>query len=85
MMEEFAETECVGKRAVSRRLDVCIQSFLPLKALVAAFETRVIIDCLARNEWKKSHAARELGLSRMGLDKKLHRYGIDVKALRAHP
>lgn len=49
-----------------------------LRMIVSTLEKRVILACLARNNWKKIHTARDLGLSRPGLDKKIHRYGIDV-------
>ncbi len=33
-------------------------------------------EALERTRWNKSRAARELGLSRQGLYKKLQRYGL---------
>jgi two-component system response regulator HupR/HoxA len=34
---------------------------------------------LVRHQWNKTRAATELGLSRLGLRKKLERYGMDVE------
>ena len=38
---------------------------------------RILRETLTRLRWNKSHAAAELGLSRVGLRAKLDRYGID--------
>ena len=48
-----------------------------LKAMVEDLERRVIRATLTRHGWNKSRAAAELGLSRLGLRKKLERYGLD--------
>jgi transcriptional regulator with GAF, ATPase, and Fis domain len=48
-----------------------------LKHLVEDLERRVLRACLLRHGWNKSRAAQELGLSRLGLRKKLERYGMD--------
>ncbi|QKV17325.1 sigma-54-dependent transcriptional regulator [Oricola thermophila] len=55
-----------------------------LKERIEALETRIIRETLIRHRWNKSRAARELGLSRVGLRSKLERYGLDnVKPLPA--
>ncbi len=48
-----------------------------LKTMVEDLERRVLRAALTRHEWNKSRTARELGLSRLGLRKKIERYGID--------
>ncbi len=48
-----------------------------LKAMVEDLERRVIRAALLRHGWNKSRTAIELGLSRLGLRKKLERYGLD--------
>jgi two-component system response regulator HupR/HoxA len=48
-----------------------------LKAMVEDLERRVIRASLLRHGWNKSRSAAELGLSRLGLRKKLERYGLD--------
>ena len=48
-----------------------------LKAMVEDLERRVIRAALLRHGWNKSRTALELGLSRLGLRKKLERYGLD--------
>jgi two-component system response regulator HupR/HoxA len=53
-----------------------------LKERLSALEARIIRETLIRHRWNKSKAARELGLSRVGLRGKLERYGLEnVKAL----
>jgi len=48
-----------------------------LKDRVASLEARVLRETLIRHHWNKSQAARELGLSRVGLRNKLARYGLE--------
>ena len=50
-----------------------------LRALVDDLERRVIRSTLLRHGWNKSRAATELGLSRLGLRKKLERFGMDAE------
>jgi two-component system response regulator HupR/HoxA len=53
-----------------------------LKERIEALEARILCETLNRHRWNKSRAARELGLSRVGLRAKLDRYGIAPAALR---
>ena len=46
-------------------------------------EARIIRETLIRHRWNKSRAARELGLSRVGLRSKLERYGLEN--VKPHP
>ena len=48
-----------------------------LKDRIEALEARIIKETLIRHKWNKSQAARELGLSRVGLRSKLERYSLD--------
>jgi len=50
-----------------------------LKDMVEALEKRVIAEVLERCEGNKTRAAKELGLSRLGLRKKIERYGVPTK------
>jgi two-component system response regulator HupR/HoxA len=50
-----------------------------LKAMVEDLERRVLRATLLRHGWNKSRSAAELGLSRLGLRKKLERYGLDAE------
>ncbi|TYC63138.1 sigma-54-dependent Fis family transcriptional regulator [Stappia sp. BW2] len=53
-----------------------------LKDQIGQLECRIIRESLIRNRWNKSKAARELGLSRVGLRSKLERYELEkVKPL----
>ncbi len=48
-----------------------------LKERIENLEARILQEALIRNRWNKSKAARELGLSRVGLRGKLERYGLE--------
>ncbi|GAB6039880.1 sigma-54-dependent transcriptional regulator [Endothiovibrio diazotrophicus] len=48
-----------------------------LKERVEEFEARILRETLIRHRWNKSRAAKELGLSRVGLRGKLERYGLE--------
>ena len=48
-----------------------------LKEKVEALEARILHETLIRHRWNKSKAAKELGLSRVGLRGKLERYGLE--------
>ncbi len=47
-----------------------------LREAVDALETHIIKEALAKYHWNKSEVSRRLGLSRLGLQKKLDRLGI---------
>ena len=49
----------------------------PLRRAVGDLEVTLIEQALTESNWNKSRAARTLGLSRLGLQKKIDRYGID--------
>ncbi len=54
-----------------------------LKERVESLEARILKETLIRNRWNKSQAAKELGLSRVGLRSKLERYGLEkIEQLR---
>lgn len=48
-----------------------------LKETVEQVETQIVRQALQRHHWNHSRAARELGLSRVGIANKVKRYGID--------
>jgi two-component system response regulator HupR/HoxA len=47
-----------------------------LKDMVENVEKRKIVEAMERTKGNKSRAAEMLGLSRLGLRKKMERYGI---------
>ncbi len=47
-----------------------------LKDRIEKLETRILKETLMRLRWNKTQAALELGLSRVGLNNKIERYGI---------
>jgi len=48
-----------------------------LKSRIESIEASILKESLIRHRWNKSQAARELGLSRVGLRSKLERYGLE--------
>lgn len=48
-----------------------------LKERIELLEEQLLKESLIRHRWNKSRAARELGLSRVGLRAKLDRYGLE--------
>lgn len=48
-----------------------------LKDRIESLEARILKETLIRHRWNKSRAARELGLSRVGLRSKLERYSLE--------
>jgi DNA-binding NtrC family response regulator len=48
-----------------------------IRQAVGALETELITRTLSDTNWNKSQTARILGLSRLGLQKKIDRYGLD--------
>jgi len=70
------ETESPAVEAITR-LDG------PLKSRIEMIEASILKESMIRHRWNKSRAARELGLSRVGLRSKLERYGLTpVEAVR---
>ena len=48
-----------------------------LQEQLDAIEANILRESLLRNRWNKTHTARELGLSRVGLRQKLRRLGLE--------
>lgn len=62
--------------------DVVVAMEGTLKDRMSALEVRIIRETLIRHRWNKSKAAKELGLSRVGLRGKLERHGLEnVRAM----
>jgi two-component system response regulator HupR/HoxA len=47
-----------------------------LQERLDAIEAVILRETLLRHHWNKTHAAKELGLSRVGLRHKLTRFGL---------
>jgi two-component system response regulator HupR/HoxA len=57
----------------------------PLKERIEQLEARILKETLIRHKWNKSRAAKELGLSRVGLRAKLERYGLEkIEPIESH-
>jgi two-component system, NtrC family, response regulator HupR/HoxA len=94
----FAQGPVVGADVISRHIlqappsdegadrlaDVGLTAQGSLKDRVELMEMRILRETLTRLRWNKSHAAAELGLSRVGLRAKLDRYGIDQPGRETH-
>ncbi len=73
----------LGSLAAQRDMDmISLQSEGPLQARIERIEARILLETIVRCRWNKSRAAKELGLSRVGLRAKLDRYGIAPDAER---
>ena len=66
--------------ARERPFDVRLLSDTPLPEAVGYLEENLLRKTLEKTNWNKSKSARELGLSRQGLLKKIKRYGITGRA-----
>ncbi len=66
-----------GPEEESEALDAIAGLDGSLKDRIEALEKRILREALIRHRWNKSRAAKELGLSRVGLRAKLERYGMD--------
>jgi len=47
-----------------------------LKEMVESLEGQLVLKVLEKSRWNQSKAARELGLSRVGLANKIRRYAL---------
>ncbi len=70
----FSERIADGNRTEFFDINLLCES--PLPQAVGYLEDSLLRKMLARTNWNKSRSARELGLSRQGLLKKIKRYGI---------
>lgn len=62
------------------RLDLKVFYDAPLSRAVSYLEENLLKKTLIQTNWNKSQTARQLGLSRQGLLKKIKRYGIQREA-----
>lgn len=67
----------IAQREAPGTLDVNLLYECPLPRAVGYLEESLLRKSLARTHWNKSRTAKELGLSRQGLLKKIKRYGIE--------
>jgi len=49
-----------------------------LRELTESIEKYMIVEALKKNNGNITHTAQSLGLSRVGLQKKIHRYGLAI-------
>lgn len=72
--KDFSE-EVHRHREHSQTIDL-LSSKKNLKEAVEELERQMIMACMDKYDWNQTQAARELGLSRQGLIKKLQRYNL---------
>jgi len=70
----------LSSETAGARLDLAILHDAPLARAVSYLEENLLRRTLAQTNWNKSQSARQLGLSRQGLLKKIKRYGITPEA-----
>jgi transcriptional regulator with PAS, ATPase and Fis domain len=70
----------VTEEAGGTKLDVKVLYDPPLSRAVSYLEENLLKKTLLQTNWNKSQTARQLGLSRQGLLKKIKRYGIRKEA-----
>ena len=76
MSPEFAR---LVPRKSSDEQDAILKQQGSLKDKVESLETYLVAQSLLRHKWNQSRAARELGISRVGLANKISRYKLDGK------
>jgi two-component system response regulator HupR/HoxA len=71
----------ITEEAGGTKLDVKVLYDAPLSRAVSYLEQNLLKKTLIQTNWNKSQSARQLGLSRQGLLKKIKRYGIRRESL----
>jgi len=74
-------SERVVENAAAEPMDEFVLYDAPLAQAVSHLEERLLRKALIQANWNKSKTARDLGLSRQGLIKKIQRYGISRENL----
>jgi two-component system response regulator HupR/HoxA len=75
MSPEFARLNI--ESAGEPRMPGFLKSERSLKGKVEKLEAHLVSDALLRHKWNHTRAARELGISRVGLANKIKRYSLD--------
>lgn len=75
-IEMYMLSDRIVQRPHSQSVDINLLYDSPLPRAVGYLEESLLRKTLARTNWNKSQSARQLGLSRQGLLKKIKRYGI---------
>jgi transcriptional regulator with PAS, ATPase and Fis domain len=71
----------IAGEAAATRFDVNVLYDAPLSRAVSYLERNRLEQTLEQTNWNKTQTARQLGLSRQGLLKKIRRYGIRPASL----
>ena len=79
----LSRDELIGLRHLPAKLLTKINVIIPNKTTtLKEIEKQAIIQALQRNSWKKMMTARELGINKNTLRRKIIRYGIEVNPKR---
>ncbi|MFC4253000.1 sigma-54-dependent transcriptional regulator [Sinimarinibacterium flocculans] len=77
------EFTCLSPDKADAAMAALLQGSRTLKQKVEALEAELVMQSLLRHRWNHSRAAKELGLSRVGLANKIKRYKLDQKQAQA--
>ena len=67
----------IGKIQTNLRMNEYETDKTSLKIARSDFEKNFILDALEKNDWKISETAKDLGIDRTNLFKKMQKYGIN--------
>jgi two-component system response regulator HupR/HoxA len=79
--DAFITPELISAHKIGRKAEITslLSGTSNLKELTESIEKLYISEILEKNKGNITHSARELGLSRLGLQKKIQRYKLQIK------
>lgn len=77
LSSEIANCAQTAPNGMSITLDKTLDAGFTLKNTIEMVEEKLVRQALLNHHWNQSRAAKQLGLSRVGLDNKIKRYNIN--------